>query len=379
MQFKQVPGHKEVKSHLIHEIIENRTPHAQLFLGKSGSGNLAMALAFVQYLLCTSKTPDDSCGQCAACVKTSKFIHPDLHFSFPSIRLKKEKPHLSDDYLPQWRKALTKNPYMNYFDWMEVLDSENKQGNISIDDCRSVISKLSLKPFESDKKILIMWLPEFLGNVGNALLKIIEEPSPGTYFILVAEDDDLILPTIVSRVQTIRIPALKDTDINGFLTGPLEIPENTASWISFMAEGDLNEAIRLAMGAQGDHVDRFRNWMQLCVQGDSVRLLDFSDQICKEGKESTKNFLRNSLKVIRESIAVRSIDQYQMRIHSDYENFLRKFSEFLNYDAADHLNTAVNKSISELERNSNPRITLFNLSLTLSVIFSEQKKAIQRS
>ena len=240
MQFSKIINQQEVKQQLVELIQHNRLSHALLFLGKEGSGALSLALAFAQYLICekvnrkititnsnrftyleknqqlqtsTPQTQTDCCGICPSCTKANQLVHPDIHFSYPVVTKKPGTPPLSTDYITEWREFINNYPYGNVYDWLQFIGAENKQGNITANECNDIIRKLSLKSFESEYKILIMWMPEYLGTEGNKLLKLIEEPPPNTLFILVAENESLILPTIVSRCQLIKIPMLETNDI----------------------------------------------------------------------------------------------------------------------------------------------------------------------
>jgi DNA polymerase-3 subunit delta' len=199
MRFKDIIGQEAIKQRLINSVNENRVSHAQLFLGPEGSGSLALAVAYAQYLSCEDKQTDDSCGVCSSCRKYQKLMHPDLHFSYPFFAKHKDDTALT--YIEQWRDAFTANPYLSLDIWRGYLEAENKQANINIAECHQIIKKLSFKPFESAYKILILWLPEYLDKEGNALLKVIEEPQPNTLFLLVAQNQDQILNTILSRTQ----------------------------------------------------------------------------------------------------------------------------------------------------------------------------------
>jgi DNA polymerase-3 subunit delta' len=215
MQFKQIVGQSLIKQRLINSVKENRVSHAQLFLGPAGSGSLALAVAYAQYLSCEDKQADDSCGECSSCRKYQKLMHPDLHFSYPFFA--KHKDDTAITFIEQWREAFIANPYLSLDTWRGYLEAENKQANINIAECHQIIKKLSFKPFESAYKILILWLPEYLDKEGNALLKIIEEPQPNTLFLLVAQNQDQILNTILSRTQLIKIPPLGFNEIKEYL------------------------------------------------------------------------------------------------------------------------------------------------------------------
>jgi len=201
MFFSDIPGKQIEKKYLIDNVNEDRLAHAQLFLGRPGAGQLALALAFASYVLCRDRQPDDSCGRCAACLKSHKVIHPDMHFAFPVIKKdgKQRKDVTSNDFLIPWRKIIHGNPYLDMNTWLHSLNVDNAQANINVKECVEIVKKLSLKTFESDHKILIMWMPEYLRNEGNRLLKLIEEPPDETLIILVAERQEEILNTILSR------------------------------------------------------------------------------------------------------------------------------------------------------------------------------------
>src|SRR6185436_16540937 len=237
MLFSRVIDQQHVKQHLLDMVQQNRLSHALLFLGPEGCGALSMALAFAQYVsllppsakqapaeislfgepanvpaLVFPKTPDEAdifMQKQPAFSKANNYIHPDIHYSYPVIPKKSGDKPVSTDYAEDWREFIQQYAYGNVYDWLQFIGAENKQGNITAEECNDIIHKLNLKSFESQYKTLILWMPEYLGNEGNKLLKLIEEPPPNTLFILVAENESLILPTIVSRCQLIKIPALE--------------------------------------------------------------------------------------------------------------------------------------------------------------------------
>jgi DNA polymerase-3 subunit delta' len=244
MQFKDIIGQEATKQRLINSVNENRVSHAQLFLGPEGAGALALAVAYAQYLSCEDKQPDDSCGVCSSCRKYQKLMHPDLHFSYPFFAKHKDDTALT--FIEQWRDAFTTNPYLSLDIWRGYLDADNKQANINIAECHQIIKKLSFKPFESVYKILILWLPEYLDKEGNALLKVIEEPQPNTLFLLVAQNQDQILNTILSRTQLIKIPCLNYEDIKGELIHKHHQTETAAAEIAYLSNGNMTEALGYA-------------------------------------------------------------------------------------------------------------------------------------
>src|SRR5580698_5316574 len=246
MQFTRVIGQDQVRENLIEMVRQNRLSHALLFLGHEGSGALPMALAFAQYVVCEKRdgnTPD-ACGVCAACVKASRMVHPDIHFSYPVIPRKAGDKPVSSDYSAEWREFVKQYPYGNSYDWLQFIGAENKQGNITAQECNDIIHKLSLKSFESGYKMLVMWMPEYLGNEGNKLLKLIEEPPADTLFLLVAENESLILQTILSRTQLVKMPLPETVEIEQALIERSGLEQTQARQIAVLCEGNYHEALQ---------------------------------------------------------------------------------------------------------------------------------------
>ncbi|MEY3947098.1 MAG: hypothetical protein RJB03_1804, partial [Bacteroidota bacterium] len=208
MRFQDIPGQPIVKKSLVNLVASNRLSHALLFLGKEGSGSLQLAMALAQYVVCEQPSTADSCGECPSCTRAAAWAHPDIHFSFPTITREPGDKPVANDFIVEWRSFLSQTPFGNAYDWLQSIGAENKQGNITSHECEDIIRKLNLKSFENGYKILIQWMPEYLKDTGNKLLKLIEEPPPNTLFLFVAEDESRILPTILSRTQLIKINRL---------------------------------------------------------------------------------------------------------------------------------------------------------------------------
>ncbi|RYG17671.1 MAG: hypothetical protein EOO07_10585, partial [Chitinophagaceae bacterium] len=260
MQFKEIIGQERIKRQLVQTVKENRISHAQLFLSPVGSGALPLAIAYAQYINCSDKGENDSCGVCSSCRKYERLIHPDLHFSYPFFASASTKT--SVDVLEDWRNMLMQDPYFDMDIWRSKLEAANKQANIPIGECHDIIKKLSYKAFEAETKVLIMWLPEYLDKAGNALLKLIEEPPENTLFILVAQSQDQILTTILSRTQIVKIPKLKGEEVTGYLLDNTSLSENQAIDYAFLADGNLIEAKALAADTQSDSSGAFTNWLR---------------------------------------------------------------------------------------------------------------------
>src|SRR6478736_9172247 len=219
MKFSEIPGLTETKKLLTDSVQSNHIAHAQLFVGAEGALNLPLALAYATYLHCQNKG-EDSCGTCSACSKNLKYIHPDTHFVFPLSNVKgdKDEDRFKAEILKSWRAFLLEQPYGNLDDWTNYYGGEDKQALISREESREIIKTLSLKPFESPNKVMIIWQPELMHlSAANGILKILEEPAPHTYFILVTNAADRLLPTIISRTQIVTVPLLDDETVEQHL------------------------------------------------------------------------------------------------------------------------------------------------------------------
>ncbi len=332
MQFSGIIGQQEVKQQLAELVQHNRLSHALLFLGKEGSGALQLALAFAQYVVCEKASPQpspggegatslfeepgpetknqqlktDSCGICPACSKAQQLVHPDIHFSYPTVTRKAGEKPIATDFITEWREFIKLNPYGNLFDWIELIkEKENSQGKITARECDEIIKKLSLKSFESEYKILIMWMPEELDKEGNKLLKIIEEPPPNTLFILVAENEELVLPTIVSRCQLIKIPALESTNIEQALISRNKTDAVIARQVASVSEGNYREALQLVQHAEEDWQALLREWLNAILKSGPVAQTKWVEEISRLGREKQKQFLRYFNHLLEQAIHYR--------------------------------------------------------------------------
>jgi DNA polymerase-3 subunit delta' len=368
MRFKDTIGQEATKQRLINSVNENRVSHAQLFLGPEGSGSLALAVAYAQYLSCEDKQPDDSCGVCSSCRKYQKFMHPDLHFSYPFFAKHKDDTALT--YIEQWRDAFTANPYLSLDIWRGYLEAENKQANINIAECHQIIKKLSFKPFESAYKILILWLPEYLDKEGNALLKVIEEPQPNTLFLLVAQNQDQILNTILSRTQLIKVPCLNYEEIKEHLINSHNQTETAASEIAYLSNGNMTEALSMLQQDTKSYHTLFVQWLRLCFSNKGLEVLSFVDQTSKMGRENQKNFLRYGISFIRECCLLRSGAERIVKLPEQELETAKKMSAVMNIPQAQTIINELEKAHYHIERNANPKILFLDVSLQIIKILN---------
>lgn len=371
MLFKEICGQDTVKRHLLNTVQENRVSHAQLFLGPEGSGSLPLAVAYAQYLNCENRQPADSCGECASCRKYSKLIHPDLHLSYPFFA--KHKDDTAATYAAAWRKAFLSNPYMGVGYWRDQLDAENKQANINIAEAHHIIKKLSLKAFEAKYKVLIMWLPEYLDIQGNALLKLIEEPPENTLFLLVAENADKILNTIISRTQLVKINRLDNDSVSRYLIDTHGVSDHQANEIAFISNGNLQQAIDLLGEDNKGYFDLMVRWLRGCVMdagADIIRICE--EELSKSGRENQKSFLLYAINMMRQAVLFKA-DMLQLIHLSGAElDFVQKFGGRYQLEQVEETVGLLEEAHYHIERNANPKILFLDLSLQLVLIFKYQ-------
>jgi DNA polymerase-3 subunit delta' len=363
MQFKHIIGQEAAKHKLINTVKDNRVSHAQLFLGPEGSGSLALAVAYAQYVSCEDKQTDDSCGVCSSCRKYQKLVHPDLHFSYPFFA--KDKNDTALTFIEQWREAFLANPYLSLDIWRGYLDAENKQANINIAECHQIIKKLSFKPFESVYKVLILWLPEYLDKEGNSLLKIIEEPQPNTLFLLVAQNQDHILNTILSRTQLVKIPALSYDDIKQDLMENHHQTELAASEIAYLSNGNMTEALAMLQEESKSFHALFVQWLRLCYANKGPEVIGFVDQASKLGRENQKNFLRYGISFIRECCLLMAGAGSLVHLPPNELETAQKMTNVMDMAQAEAISEELEKAHYHVERNANPKILFLDVSLQI--------------
>lgn len=402
MQFREIIGQEETRKQLAEMVQQNRLSHALMFLGKEGNGSLALALAFAQYIVCEKVNnpnagtaapslfgdepqtesvkiiPPDSCGECPSCQKANKLVHPDIHFSYPVITKKSGTSPKSTDFINEWREFVSTYPYGNNYDWLQFIGAENKQGNITAEECNDIIRKLSLKSFESEYKILIMWMPEYLGKEGNKLLKLIEEPGANTLFIMVAENENLILPTILSRCQLVRIPALENADIEQALIKRNKTEPVIARQAAGVSEGNYREALQLVSHADEDWQSLLREWLNAILKTGPVAQTKWVEEISRLGREKQKQFLRYFNHILQQSIRYRVMGDNipaAMQLSPAEKDFAEKLNKKIA-DIGQHeaLMEELDRASYYIERNANAKI-LFH-ALTIKVYHIIQNKIV---
>ncbi|HMT95048.1 MAG TPA: hypothetical protein PKC62_00055 [Ferruginibacter sp.] len=400
MQFSAIIGQKEVSDQLVKMVHQNRLGHALLFLGREGCGALNLAQAFAQYIVCekvngkpgASQAPslfaedpqpstghnnneplNDSCGICPACIKSSKLIHPDIHFCYPVVTKKPGEQPLSTDYITEWRNFIVEKPYGNAYDWLQFIGAENKQGNITAKECNEIVHKMSLKSFEAGYKILILWMPEYLGAEGNKLLKLIEEPPPNTVFIFVAENDALILPTILSRLQLIKLPPLQDGAIARALESQFEdLSPDKALQLASISDGNFREALlHVQNSGEDDWEGLLRDGLNAIVKSGPVAQVKWVEEAAKLGREKQKQFLKYFLRLLEEAVRIEVLGPQGFNadetLTSTFEMAV-KLNKICSLDQKEAIMNELDHASYYIERNANAKILFHALTIKLSHI-----------
>jgi DNA polymerase-3 subunit delta' len=384
MLFNEVIGQTETKVKLRGLVEHNRLSHALLLNAPEGAGGLPLALAFAQFLLCDrvnsanpkNEFPSESCNVCPACVKAGKMIHPDIHYSYPVVSKKPGDKPVSTDYISEWREFITTNPYGTIFDWLQFIEAENKQGNISAHECSEINRKLSLKSFESGYKILIMWMPEYLGNEGNKLLKLIEEPPPDTLFILVTENEAPILPTILSRVQIIRLPRPSVVEIQDALVSRSGVEPELARQLAAVSEQNFREALRQLQHGQDDWQGLLREWLNAILRTGPIAQVKWVEEISKAGREKQKQFLQYFGHLLEQAIRLRMSDGALVDLPEKERDFAIRLNKTAVLSAQQAIVEEINKSIYCIERNAHAKMLFHALTIRLYHILADGEEAV---
>jgi DNA polymerase-3 subunit delta' len=382
MFFADVIGQNEIKNRFIRTVQEQRIPHAQLISGLEGVGKLPLALAYAQYICCEDKQENDSCGKCPSCVKFAKLSHPDLHFVFPIVKPAGKSAVVCDDFLRDFREFILENQYFSVNSWFEEIDASGKQGMIYSNESEEIIRKLSLKTYESEYKIMIIWQPEKMHNsCANKLLKILEEPPAKTVFLLVSDNPDEVLPTIQSRTQRINVPPIEIREIENQLTRNFSVSEEEASHIARLAGGSYLKAKQLALQNEEDkvHFENFatlmrvawgiRNFKNLDKKGDAlITLRKFSEDMAKIGRENQKSFLAYAQRMIRENFIYNFQEQNLNYLSPLEQNFSANFSPFINEGNVFEMMSELALAERHIEQNVQAKIVFYDLALKIIML-----------
>ena len=384
MLLSEVIGQEKLKKQLVDMVQQQRLPHALLLVGPEGSGALPLAVAFAQYIVSipsqANATADlfgapaepvaskfyapEQIEDLPAYHRASQLMHPDLHFSFPSIIEKPGQKNISANFIEQWREFINGYPYGNAFDWLQFIKAENKQGNISADECSEILKKLSFKSFESAYKVLVLWMPEYLGKEGNKLLKLIEEPPDNTIFILVAASEENILPTILSRCQYVKVPRLTIDEIATALTNRAKISPEKAKQIAILSEGNYREALHLIQHSDQDYISMIKDWLNAILKMGPLAQLKWVEEMSKLGREQQKQFLKYFNHLLEHSIRLKTMGS-DLPLDGDLKDFALRINKIAGVSQMESIVNELDKSIYHIERNANAKMLFMALSIKL--------------
>lgn len=379
MKFAEVLGNESLKATLAQGVRTGRMPHAQLFVSREGGGNLPMALAYAQFVFCTDKKENDSCGVCDSCRKMIRLIHPDLTFVFPVAKSsdKSGSEISSKDFYTEFREAVTSNPYLSPVDWFRHAEIDDKVPSINAKSANEIIHDMQMKPFEAPFKICLIWLPEmFFHSAVPKLLKIVEEPPANTLFVFVSNSPDDIINTILSRTQLVKLDKIPDFDIMDALMNQFGMDMQRAQEIVNIADGDFNKAKWLTNEPDNaQSVNMFREWMLAIYKGDIPALVKFSDNFHSETMEVQKNFLVYCLHLFRESVVKLNDMNDLARVTSSERVFLEKFAKTINPENVINMQQLIDDVLWQIDRHANAKMLMMALSLRMIPYFMPQKTA----
>lgn len=381
MLFNQILGQENIKKHLQVSAENGRIPHAQLFVGREGSGTLPMAIAYAQFLLCNFSDNPEVCS-----IKCNKLQHPDLHFAFPVTTNDRVKKHpVSDLFLEDWRNFIAEQPYGNLFDWLQNIGVENKQGLIGVDEAEDIVKKLQLKSYEGGFKVMIIWMAEKMNTAAaNKLLKLIEEPPNQTVFLLVTEDEGQIINTIKSRCQAIHFPALSEEVIQQALIDQHQVTPAEATKIATQAEGSYNKAIHILHHDSNDLLfeEWFITWIRAAfkAKGNAAviqQLIEWSNTIASSGRETQKQFLQYCLQFFRQALLLNYNAPDLVFLETKSPKFdLKNFAPFVHSENILAIQKEVSDALYHVERNGNAKIILLDLSIKLTRLLHTKEKTV---
>lgn len=371
MYFRDVVGQEEVKAHLIRSVQNGVVPHALLFSEREGYGAFPLALAYARYLNCANRTGTDACGHCPSCLKYDELAHPDLHFVFPIVAKKDKKKEICDDYLPEWREFLRKSPYFSLDDWLDFIEAGNSQAIIYARESDEIIHKLSLKTYEADYRVLLVWLPERLHpSCANKLLKLVEEPPANTAIIMVSEEPDAVLGTILSRTQRIQLRPIETELMRSALRERFGLSPDDVGQVAHLSAGSFTEAIRVISLDEENRLflEFFKNMMRDSWARNVRGMKAMSDELATIGRERQKNFLAYCQHLLRENFMCRFRSPEMNYMNREENNFAMKFAPFINERNVMDIMEELARAEAHVGQNVNAKMVFFDLSLRLAVL-----------
>ena len=373
MKFADIPGHDAVKERLIRMADQNRLPHALLLEGPSGVGKFALARALAQYIHCENRSNGDSCGVCPSCRQHATFNQADTYFSFPVLKAGTET--VSDDYINEWRKFITDNPYMNFERWLSLLDNPNGQPVIYSAESLNIIRKFSRTSYSTRFKVLLMWLPERMQTeCANKMLKLIEEPFDDSILIFTSDNPAAILPTIYSRMQRVEVKKLPEAIVTAYLTSNKNVAELEAKAAAHLSDGSITAAeMQLSASSESARfLELFIQLMRNAYQRKVGELRKWSVDIAALGREGEIRFLEYCERMMRENFVTNLHIPSLVYLNTAETAFSSRFSPFINEANVEALLTQLASARADVAANGNAKIIFFDLAIKVILLLRRQ-------
>lgn len=368
MRFNEIIGHKAAVQKLRGMVDSGKIPHALLLHGPSGIGKMTVVRAFVQYLCCTGRQDGDSCGKCPACLQTSKLNNPDLHFIYPVLKRSNPSRGVSSDYWEEWKEYVSNHPFMPPEQWLESLDAGNSRPMIYVGESEEIVRLSSMSAYGNGFKIFVIWLPEKMNaEAANKLLKVIEEPYNDTLFILVSNNPAELIPTVRSRLQSVELCQLAESDIADFLMSRGTSPQEAAT-LAKIAGGNINKASQLILesGESSQFNADFIGVMRAAYARKMPELKNYSDKFAAYGREKCLRLLEHFGRMVRESFISNLKCPQLESMTTEEKQFVNKFGPFINAANVEDLSEEISRAYEDISRNANQKIVWFDLMIEIT-------------
>lgn len=374
MRFSDIQGHDDIKRRIRDMVDSDRIPHALLIEGPAGTGKFMMARAMAQYIHCEDRRDGEPCGVCPACLQHQSLNHIDTYYSYPVVKRKSGSPAYSEDFAEQWRKFVTDSPYMDFDVWLTLIDNINAKPVIYVDESEMIARQLNYTARKSRYRIVMIWLPERMNaDCANKLLKMIEEPAPGSVFIMVSNEPARILPTIYSRMQRIEMLRLSDSDLSAILQREYGVQADRAAELAVNAQGNVITAIRRLSddGRQGEYLNMFISLMRLAYQRQVRELKQWSTDVAATGREQIMDLMAYCQRMVRENF-IYNLNMTPLRnLRPDEQQFSSRFARFITHRNAERIDRAFAQAASDIAANGNPKIVLFDLAVCIIMLIRQ--------
>ena len=374
MYFHDIIGQDDLKARLMETVRRGIVPHAQLFSGRNGAGTFPLALAYARYLNCTERTETDACGHCRSCLQFNELAHPDLHFVFPIVSDKKRKKTVCDDYLDEWRTLLRQRVYFDLDMWLDRMETSGKQALIYAEESDQIIRKTTLRIYEAEYRVLLVWMPERMNAAcANKLLKLIEEPPARTVILMVTDTPAGILGTILSRAQRLDVRPIESEALAHALEQRHHLPADEARRIAHLSHGDLLTAERIMGSDERERLflDFFKRIMRNAWKRDVREMKRTADELAALTREQQRAFLTYAQHMVRENFICRFRSDDLNYLRPDEAEFSIRFSRFVNERNVFDFTNELAEAERHIAQNGNSKMIFFDLSLRITVLLKK--------